>query len=65
MDECDEAEQLNPTDYQIPSLQARIALNLKNFDDARHYIDHARELHVAYGNERKELEEMLTEIKNK
>ena len=64
MEECNKAQQLNPTDYQIPALQSRIALNLKRKGDARRFIHRAQELHVAYGHERRELEEMLVEIEN-
>jgi len=62
IDACENARRLNPTDYQIYVLLAKIALKQGKTSAAADYVLQARGLHPAYGHERRELDELMKQI---
>lgn len=61
-EDCQNALLLNQTDYHAYALLAEIEYARGNFDAAREHIQDARARHVAYGTERRALDELARAV---
>ena len=62
MKKCDEANALNPNNYYTSFLQTRIAIEQKKWTDADGFAKKTQSWHIAYQNEREEMEALIKTI---